>query len=87
MERLGSWLRGKWQLAHRLDSGTVYTRDYDAQKNALYAEQTTNLTGLDDAEIDARYSVQPDGKAVIGLLHFVSSSIVFKISEDGINFS
>ena len=72
---------------YRLDSGTVYTRAYDAQKNALYAEQTTNLTGLDDAEIDARYSVQPDGKAVIGLLHFVSSSIVFKTSEDGINFS
>jgi hypothetical protein len=72
---------------YRLDSGTVYVRAYDAELNPLYAEQTTNLTGLDDAEIDVRHSVAPDGKQRVGLLHFVGGSIVLKFSADGISFS
>lgn len=71
----------------RLDAGTVYVRAYDAAGNALFTEQTTNLTGLDDAEIDARYSVGPDQKSRIGLFHIVGGSAIFKTSSDGITFS
>jgi hypothetical protein len=72
---------------YRLASGTVYTRAYDARNNALYAEQTTNLTGLDNSEIDTRYSVGEDGKAIIGLIHSVGGALIFKTSQDGITFS
>jgi hypothetical protein len=72
---------------YRLLSGTVYTRAYDAQGNALYTEQTTNLTGLDDVEIDAHYSVGQDGQALIGMLYTVGGAITYKTSPDGINFS
>jgi hypothetical protein len=72
---------------YRLDGGTVYVRAYDAQLNALYTEQTTNLTGLDDAEIDADYSIETGGLIRIGLMHFVGGSAVLKFSNDGITFS
>jgi hypothetical protein len=72
---------------YRLDSGTVYARAYDAQGNAIYAEQTTNLTGLDNAEIDAHYSVRTGGEAVIGMVYLVSGTVTYKTSEDGISFS
>jgi hypothetical protein len=72
---------------YRLDGGTVYVRAYDALLNALYTEQTTNLTGLDDAEIDADYSIETGGLIRIGLMHFVGGSAVLKFSNDGITFS
>ena len=74
-------------FTYRLDSGTVYVRAYDAQGNALYAEQTTTLTGLDDSEISTDYSVGAGGQGRIGLLHRVGGSLVFKTANDGINFS
>lgn len=72
---------------YRLDSGTVYVRAYDGELNALYAEVATNLTGLDDAEIEAQYSVGSDNVGRIGLLHFVGGNAIFKFATDGITFS
>jgi hypothetical protein len=74
-------------MTFRLNAGTVYSRAYDADGNALFAEQTTNLTGLDDAEIDARFSVGPTQNVRIGILHIVGGSAIFKTSADGITFS
>jgi hypothetical protein len=74
-------------FTYRLNAGTVYVRAYDSELNALFAEQTTNLTGVDDAEIDARDSVGAGGLVRIGLLHLVGGSAVCKTSEDGITFS
>jgi hypothetical protein len=71
----------------RLNSGTVYMRPYDAVGNALFAEQTTNLTGLDNAEIDSRYSVGSDQISRIGLLYKIGGVLTFKTSKDGITFS
>jgi len=74
-------------MTFRLSAGTVYMRAYDADGNALFAEQTTNLTGLDNAEIDARFSVGPTQNVRIGILHIVGGSAIFKTSADGITFS
>lgn len=72
---------------YRLESGTVYVRAYSANLTPLYAEQTTNLTGIDDAEIDVRHSIDGEGKIRIGLLHFVGASPVCSFSTDGITFA
>ncbi len=71
----------------RLDSGTIYGRAYDLQGNAIESEWTTNLTGVDDDEIDARVSIGPGGEQRIGILHLVSGTAILKTSPDGKTFA
>ena len=81
------WSKNGILYVYRLHSGTVYGRSYDSGLNALEAEWTTNLTGIDDASIAARVSVSNGRISRIGIQYTVGGDLMFSTSNNGKVFS
>lgn len=72
------------------DGGTtwdVWMRLLDNQLNVVQDWQITNLTGVDESPIAVRESLDTNGAWRIGVMHFVSASVVTKYAPDGVTFS
>jgi hypothetical protein len=80
------WHVNNLHHCYRMDGGTVYVRRFDLEGNEIGSEQTTNLTGLDDAPIQIEPSVDGDGNARIVALVMSSGDVHTYVSTDSINF-